>query len=342
MKASSLLRTTGESFRRGDDLSPSVAEPFLDALITESDEKILADLFLAWNAKGLAEDEIYQIAKIMRERCTKVQSKHETFVDIVGTGGSRAKTFNVSTAAAFVVAGEGLPVAKHGNKAATSNSGSADVLSALGIEPSVDAATAERSLNEIGICFMYAPNFHRLSPTLARVRRGLGLPTIFNCVGPLSNPANPPHQLIGVWDKSLLPKMAGALARLGTKKSWIVHGEDGLDEISLNGRTHVAEVLGGNVNHFEISPNDFGMAESGSKVPEVGSPLESASLITRILKCEHRFDPVQELVLINSAAALCLTHRVADLAEGRAVAFDSVSGGHAMQKFDQLKDFISL
>ncbi|MEP7075820.1 MAG: anthranilate phosphoribosyltransferase [Acidobacteriota bacterium] len=342
MKSSSLLRTASESFRRGHDLSPSVTKPFLDALITESDEEILAGIFLAWNAKGIAEDEIYEIAKIMRERCTKVQSKHETFVDIVGTGGSKVKTFNVSTAAAFVVAGAGVPVAKHGNKAATSNSGSADVLSALGIEPAVDGAIAERCLEEIGICFMYAPNFHRLSPTLAKVRRGLGFPTIFNCVGPLANPANPPHQLIGVWEKSLLPKMAGALARLGTEKSWIVHGEDGLDEISLKGRTHVAEVQGEKVKQFEISLEDFGMAESGSKVPEVGSPLESASLITRILKCEHRFDPVQELVLINSAAALCLTDRVADLEAGRRVAFASVSGGHAMRKLHQLKGFVSL
>jgi anthranilate phosphoribosyltransferase len=144
----------------------------------------------------------------MRGRMKRINSKHESFVDIVGTGGSKAKTFNVSTAASFVVAGAGVPVAKHGNKAATSNSGSADVLSELGIDPAVDAATAESCLNEIGICFMFAPNYHRLSPTLGKVRRGLGFPTIFNCVGPLCNPASAPHQLIGVWDVKLLPKMA--------------------------------------------------------------------------------------------------------------------------------------
>jgi anthranilate phosphoribosyltransferase len=151
----------------------------------------------------------------------------------------------------------GVPVAKHGNKAATSNSGSADVLSALGIEPAVNAATAERCLNEIGICFMFAPNFHRLSPTLGRVRRGLGFPTIFNCIGPLCNPASAPHQLIGVWDKSLVSTMANALARLGTRKSWIVHGEDGSDEISVSGPTFVAEVENGNVRTFELSLEIF-------------------------------------------------------------------------------------
>src|SRR5687768_14471533 len=211
----SILEKYIQEFRSGNDLYADESEVFLDELITETDEFTLAEIFRAWNSKGIAGDEIFDLATIMRGRCTRVVTQHETYVDIVGTGGSSGKTFNVSTAAAFAAAGAGLPVAKHGNRAATSNSGSADVLSALGIEPAVDGRTAERCLNEIGICFMFAPNFHRLSPTLGKVRRGLGFPTIFNCVGPLCNPARAPHQLIGVWHKDLVPKMANVLARLG-------------------------------------------------------------------------------------------------------------------------------
>src|SRR5205807_225756 len=155
--------------------------------IRTSDEELLAGLFGAWNQKGISANEIYAIANLLRERCIKIKSRFETFVDIVGTGGSSAKTFNVSTAAAFVVAGAGVPVAKHGNRAATSSSGSADVLKELRVKSDIDPGVAEQCLNEIGICFMFAPNHHRLSATLGRVRRGLGFPTIFNCVGPLCN-----------------------------------------------------------------------------------------------------------------------------------------------------------
>ncbi|MGQ0540829.1 MAG: anthranilate phosphoribosyltransferase [Blastocatellia bacterium] len=327
-------------FLAGDEFSSDHIEPFFDALITESDETLLADLFTAWDKKGVAENEIYSIAKIMRERCTKVVSQHETFVDIVGTGGSKAKTFNVSTAAAFVVAGAGVPVAKHGNKAATSNTGSADVLSALGIEPAVDAATAERCLNEIGICFMFAPNFHGLSPLLAKVRRGLGFPTIFNCVGPLCNPANVPHQLIGVWSKDLVPKMANALARLGTKKSWVVHGSDGLDEISISGPTFVAEVEKSSIREFEVSPESFGMKVRSIESFKANSAEESAAIIKRIISGEHRFDPIQDIVLINAAAALCLTDRVDDFQAAVEFAFDSIGGGQAMRKLNSLAEAV--
>ncbi len=337
----SILRATIETFRKGRDLDGIEAEALLDALINESDENAMAELFRSWNKKGIAEDEIYWIAKIMRGRCTKVNSTHERFVDIVGTGGSRTKTFNVSTAAAFVVAGEGLPVAKHGNKAATSNSGSADVLSELGIEPAVDAATAERCLNEIGVCFMFAPNFHRLSPTLGKVRRGLGFPTIFNCVGPLCNPASAPHQLIGVWDKELLPKMANALARLGTKKSWIVHGEDGLDEITIGGPTFVAEVEGDAVRTFEISPGDFDLKVSSLEEIKAGSSPESADLIRKVLANELRGSPAESIILINAMAALHLAGNTEDIGDGFGLAVESIEKGLAAKKLNQLAEAVN-
>ena len=341
MSTTEVLKQTLELFSAGDEFAASAAESFLDALIAETDELILTKTFHAWNEKGITENEIYQLASIMRDRCTKVLSKHERFADIVGTGGSKVKTFNVSTAAAFVIAGQGIPVAKHGNKAATSSTGSADVLSALGIEPSVDAATAERCLNEIGICFMYAPNFHRLSPTLANVRRGLGFPTIFNCIGPLCNPADAPHRLIGVWDRSLLSKMAGALARLGTKKSWIVHGEDGSDEISVSGPTFVAEVENGKIREFEVVPEDFCISPTSANRIRVKTPEESALIVREVLEFKRKEATEESLVLVNAAAAFYLANGTT-LSDGFASGVDTIRNGNAARKLDDLASAVSL
>ena len=338
----SILPEQLKEFQSGADLAVGNATEFFDALITETDERLLAGIFNAWNRKGIAEDEIYLIAKIMRERCTKVVSRHKTFVDIVGTGGSKVKTFNISTAAAFVVAGEGVPVAKHGNKAATSNSGSADVLAALGIEPAVDAATAERCLNDIGICFMFAPNFHRLSPTLAKVRRGLGFPTIFNCVGPLCNPAGAPHQLIGVWDKNLVPKMANALARLGTKKSWVVHGEDGMDEISISGPTLVAEVEDENVRMFALSPRDLFIKPLSLNGLRVKTPDESAMMVREILEFKQKESAAESIVLVNAMAAFYIAGYGESLKDTFGFALDSIRNGHALKKLNALTTAVSL
>jgi len=332
----SILKKTVESFGRRRDLDCNDAEELLDPLISETDETLMAELFRAWDKKGITENEIYSIAKLMRDRCTKVSTKHERFIDIVGTGGSRAKTFNVSTAAAFVVAGAGVAVAKHGNRAATSNSGSADVLSALGIEPAVDAATAEQCLNNIGICFMFAPNFHRLSPTLGKVRRGLGFPTVFNCVGPLCNPASAPHQLIGVWSKKMVPRIAGALARLGTKRSWVVHGLDGLDEISVNADTIVAEVEGGSVRTFRLSPADLSLATRSLDSCRAASAEDSAALIRRVLENAHNNTAARSLVVMNAAAAVLIAGRTNDMQEALGIVEQSLAGGAALGKLDQL------
>ncbi|MBC7898575.1 MAG: anthranilate phosphoribosyltransferase [Saprospiraceae bacterium] len=325
-----------EGFRNGEHLPEGEAEQFFDSLLAEQDENLLADILSAWNAKGTSENELYSLASIMRQRAVKVNSRHETFVDAVGTGGSSAKTFNVSTAAAFVIAGAGIPVAKHGNRAATSNSGSADVLSALGVNPAVEAAEAERIFNTIGMCFMFAPNFHKLSPVLAKVRRGLGVPTIFNNLGPLCNPANAPHQIIGVWRKDMVEKTANVLARLGTKKSWIVHGEDGLDEITLNGETHLAEVEENSLRLFRISPKDFEMEPSSLENTRTFSPYESAELIRSILTGKCDVQAAVNLVLINSAAPIYLTGKAATLPDAMKIAKDSLNSGSALGKLNDL------
>src|SRR4051812_28885461 len=203
---SDILRQHAEGFRSGRKVAESETADVFEALVTSTDERLIAEFLIAWEQKGVTENELFHFATLMRSRMKRVRHRYPAVVDIVGTGGSRAKTFNVSTAAAFVVAGAGVPVAKHGNRAATSSSGSADVLDLLGIKTDINGDSAERCLNDLGICFMFAPRHHSLSPTLAKVRRALGRPTIFNSLGPLCNPAGAPNQIIGVWDEMLVGK----------------------------------------------------------------------------------------------------------------------------------------
>src|SRR5262245_10163686 len=226
------------------DLAQAEAAALLEAILADdaTDSRIAAAL-VALASKGETEEELAGFAQTMRARCSRIASKHSRYVDTCGTGGSSAKTFNVSTAAAFVVAAAGVPVAKHGNVGVTSRSGSADVLRALGIKVDLASERVSGIFDQIGICFMFAPLHHPATKRVASVRRDLGVRTIFNWLGPLTNPAGAPFQVIGVSNEAACEKMAGALARLGTKRAWILHGEDGLDEVTLAGKTVVYEAL---------------------------------------------------------------------------------------------------
>ena len=325
-----------DEFAIGCDVPAAEAETLFDAMIGSGDQSLLAETLSAWNAKGVSEDELFAFASLMRGRMKRVNAVHERFVDTVGTGGSSSKTFNVSTAAAFVIAGAGLPVAKHGNRAATSSSGSADVLTTLGIDIDVDPSISERNLNDHGLCFMFAPRFHSLSPTLARARRSIGSPTIFNNLGPLCNPASAPHHVIGVWDKHLLESTARVLSRLGAKRSWIVCGENGLDEIALKGSTLVAEINGENVDVFEISAADFDIFTLGNDLPLNCTAEESAVIIRDILENKMSDRDTERLVLINAAAALYVAGNAADLPAGYNLAVESVRNGSALDKLNKL------
>src|SRR5215467_4446292 len=246
---------------RGENLSRTEAANFLDALINPlaADTQIAAAL-IALSTKGETIEELAGMAEAMRERAIPLHSRHERFIDTAGTGSSTAKRLNVSTAAAFVIAGAGLPVAKHGARAASSKSGSADVLEALGVNTIAAPETMERCLNEHGICFIFAPQFHRATARVAQVRRDLGVPTTFNLLGPLTNPARAPFQLLGVWDQSLVERVASALVLLGGKQAWVVHGADGLDEVTITGETIVAACSARTgVKTFTISPENFGL-----------------------------------------------------------------------------------
>ncbi len=325
-----------EEFTLGADVPSDEAETLFDALIGHDDERLLADVLTVWNEKGTTEDELFAFASLMRSRMKRITSRHETFVDIVGTGASSSKSFNVSTAAAFVIAGAGVTVAKHGNRAATSSSGSSDVLSELGVEVDVDPSVSQRNINEHGICFMFAPRFHSLSPTLAKARRAVDRPTIFNNLGPLCNPALVPHSVIGVYDKHLLESTASVLARLGTQRSWIVYGENGLDEIALKGTTLVAEVEGENVNIFEITAADLEVFTLGKDIPSKCTAVQSAMMISDILQNKMKDRDTERLVLINAAVAIFVTGNAATLPDAYAQAEESIRSGQALQKLMKL------
>lgn len=321
---------------RREDLSREEAGHLLDALLdAEATDAQISAALVALAAKGETVEELTGLVEGLRSRAVRVSSRHPCFIDTAGTGSSRAKTFNISTAAAFVIAGAGLPVAKHGNRAASSKSGSADLLTALGVNVSAIPSVSESSLNEIGICFMFAPLYHGATARVAGIRRQLGIHTTFNLLGPLSNPAGAPRQIIGVWRKDLAERMASVLAALGTERAWVVHGEDGLDEITLAGKTHVSEARHGEVRTFEIGPEDFGF-DPASLDHLRGGDTEANAKIVRAVLDGSRKDEARALVIMTAAAALVLGGVAAELREGANLAAQTIDGGAAESKLELL------
>jgi anthranilate phosphoribosyltransferase len=334
------LRQMTLRLMRGENLSHSEAANFLNALLdpTATDTQVAGALAVL-AAKGETVEELAGMAGAMRDRATPVRSRHARFIDTAGTGSSAAKTFNVSTAAAFVIAGTGVPVAKHGSGAVTSDSGSADVLEALGVNTVCSPKTVERCLNEHGICFMFAPLFHAATARVAHIRRELGVRTTFNLLGPLTNPASAPFQILGVWHPSLLERVASALSILGVQKAWVVHGADGLDEITITDRTFVAACLPNrSVETFTISPEDFGLKRESFDGFGASNAAANAELIRAILEGEKtkQTAAARDLVIVNAAAALHVTGFARDLQEAAAFARESIDSGHAASKLDAL------
>ena len=334
------LRELTVRLMRGESLSRAEAANFLDCLLNPiaTDAQIAAAL-TSLAAKGETIDELAGIAEAMRNRALPLRSRHARFIDTAGTGSSAAKTFNVSTAAAFVVAGAGLPVAKHGSRAATSRCGSADVLEALGINTTAPPESVERCLNEHEICFIFAPLFHAATARVALVRRELGLHTTFNLLGPLTNPARPPFQILGVRQLSLLERIAPTLARLGVEKAWVVHGADGLDEITIADKTHIAACSStGDVETFTLSPEDFGLKRGRFDGFRGKGPQENAQLIRAILQGEttKTTSAARDLVIMNAAAALHVAGVAADLRHAAKLARESIDNGRAASKLDAL------
>lgn len=321
---------------RREDLNRDEAGQLLESLLdAEATDAQIAAALVALAAKGETVEELTGMAMGLRSRAVRVNSCHSCFIDTAGTGSSRAKTFNISTAAAFVIAGAGLPVAKHGNRAASSKSGSADLLAALGVNVSAIPSVSQNALNEIGICFMFAPLYHGATARVAGIRRQLGIHTTFNLLGPLSNPAGAPRQIIGVWRKDLAERLARVLAALGTEHAWVVHGEDGLDEITLAGRTHVAEARGGEVRTFEIAPEDFGFDAAALDHLRGGDTEANAAIVRAVLE-RKRNDEARRLVIVTAAAALLLGGVADDLRDGARRAAESIDSGAALGKLERL------
>jgi len=330
------LRTLLLRLMRGENLQRGEAGQLLGALLDgEVTDAQIAAALVALAVKGETVEELAGMAAVMRERATLIVSRHETFIDTAGSGSSGVKTFNVSTAAAFVTAGAGLPVAKHGSRAATSRSGSADVLSRLGVKVDAPPNVSEACLNELGICFMFAPLYHGATARVAGVRRELGVHTTFNLLGPLTNPARAPRQIIGVWHPALVETLAQTLAALGSERAWVVHGSDGLDEITLSGKTLVAETFKGEVRSFEITPEDFGLKSASLDSVRDNDAENSATIIRSIFSGERR-DEARDLVVLNAAAALVVGGAIQEFRAATRLAEESIDSGAAQSRLDGL------
>jgi anthranilate phosphoribosyltransferase len=263
----------------------------------------------------------------MRKQMTPIRTRHADVVDVVGTGGDRSGTFNISTAAALVTAAAGVPVAKHGNRRVTSPSGAADVLAELGVNVEAEVPLVEACLDELGICFCFAPLLHRAMKHVAAVRKRLGMPTIFNIVGPLANPAGARFQLLGVGKPELRPLLSEAILMLGTERVLVVHGADGMDEVTVGATTHVTEASGGRLREFEWNPSDFGLATSSRDHLLVYGPQESAAMIRNVL--EGQPGPPRDVVVANAAAALWIVGRADSPAACARLAAEAIDSGQA-------------
>ena len=317
------------------DLSDAQMRGLMRAMIAgECGDAETAALLTALRMKGESAAEIAAAATVLREHMVPLDTGRDDVLDTCGTGGDDAATFNISTTAALVAAAAGVPVVKHGNRAVSSRSGSADVLAALGVVLDADAAAARRCLDRAGIAFCFAPHFHPALRHVAALRRRLGVRTLFNCLGPLVNPASAPYQLLGVGRLEWLDPLAGALARLGTRRALLVHGRHGLDEVSLTAPTMVREVHRGQVTDLEWRPADFGLASCTLDDLRVNGPEESAAAVRAIL--EGAQGPRTRIVVANAAAALLASERVGSLAEGVTRASEAVASGRAREVLNRL------
>lgn len=293
-------------------------------------------LLVALAMKGEAPSEIAGAAAAMRRRVLPIPHGMTDLVDTCGTGGDGKGGFNVSTCAALVAAAAGARVAKHGNRSVSSRSGSSDLLAALGVVIDLSPEDAARALGEVGIAFLFAPRLHPAMKEAMPVRRELGVRTLFNVLGPITNPAGARRQVVGVYAESLVPTIAEVLRELGTDHALVVHG-DGYDEITTTGVTRVAEVRGGQVESYQLHPRDFGLAEVGPAQVAGGTPEENAATARRLLGGEP--GPLADLVALNSGAAIYVAGLAADLAQGVLLARRLLEEGAALRKLDQLKAF---
>ncbi|MCG8651847.1 MAG: anthranilate phosphoribosyltransferase [Pirellulales bacterium] len=320
----------------GQDLSSDQTSELIDTMLQgEAGDDEIGQLLLALREKGEAVSELVGAARAMRQHMTPIAHRHPVLLDTCGTGGSGSGTFNISTAVAIVVAAAGVAVAKHGNRKATSLTGSADVLEVLGVAIESDAQAVAERLDSIGICFCFAAKLHPAMRHVVGVRRRLGVKTLFNLLGPLCNPAGATHQLLGASTPESQQQVAAALAQLGTTRSFVVHASDGQDEVSLDGATEVIEVSAEENRSLSWSPQDFGLPPVGQEALAATDPRHSAQIIQQLL--EGQPGPCRDTVLAGTAAALLLVGKVDSLAAGVQLASQTVDSGAAHEKLRALK-----
>jgi anthranilate phosphoribosyltransferase len=327
----------GRLLERRDLARHEAREVMEEVMRGEATPGQIGGFLVALRLKGETADEIAGCAEAMRAHVLSVRPKREDLVDTAGTGGDGAGTFNISTAAALVAAAAGAGVAKHGNRAVSSSSGSADVLEALGFDLELDAARIERSIDELGFGFLFAPAHHPAMRHAAPVRRELGTRTVFNVLGPLTNPAGARAQVVGVYSADLVPTMARVLARLGARRAFVVHGAGGVDELSPAGPNLVCEVSGGRVRRREIDPKDFGVPRCRPRDLAGGSPAENARTIRDIFAGAG--GPKREAVLLNAAGAIAAGGHARNLREGYRIAAEAVDSGAAGERLEALVAF---
>ncbi len=328
----------------GHVLKRPEAEAAMEELLSgRVDTAEIVRLLVALNRRPIEVQELAGFASVMRRHATRVfadgEARPPNMVDTCGTGGDGANTFNISTAAAIVAAAAGARVAKHGNRAASSRSGSADVLEALGVRIDLPFEQYGRAIREIGIGFLFAQAAHKATRHAAPARKQIGVRTVFNLLGPLTNPAGAQSQVLGVFSEDVIDLIAATLAELGAERAFVLHGAGGLDEISLFGETMVAEVRGGTVRRFTVTPEEFGVERAPLESIRGGTPAENAALIHRIL--ENEAGPGRDIVVINAAAALVAAGLAADFREAAGLASFVISSGAANEKLATLVAFTS-
>ncbi len=319
----------------GRNLSADEAVEAMETIMTGGATQAQIGAFLtALRMKGETIEEITGCARVMREKATLIRVEGSPVIDTCGTGGDHSGTFNISTCTAIVAAGAGVKVAKHGNRSVTSKSGSSEVLAALGVNLDADVATVERCIAEANIGFLFAPRLHAAMKHAIGPRRELGIRTVFNILGPLTNPARARRQLLGVFDASLCDPLANVLGNLGSERCFVVHGCDGLDEITTTDETEIAELCGGNVKTYTISPEDFGLKRAKPDDLKVVGPEESAGAIRSILA--GKAGPMADIVLLNAAAAIAAAGLAEAIADGLPIARESIESKAASEALAKL------
>ena len=302
----------------------------------EATDAQIGAFLIALRCKGESVDEVAGFAAVMREKATRITGGSEPLVDTCGTGGDGSGTFNISTTVAFVAAGAGLCVAKHGNRAMSSKCGSADVLQALGVNVEIGPEHVGTCMDEAGIGFLFAPMLHGAMKHAIGPRKEIGTRTVFNLLGPLTNPAGARRQLLGVFEESLTEKIAGVLRALGSERAFVVHGKDGLDEITITGPTTVTELARGELSTYEIEPADVGFETAPAAALRGGDAAENAKILTAVL--EGNAGPRKDVVVMNAAAAIAAGGLAATIAAGISLAEESIASGKALGALEQLRE----